>query len=223
MLNRITQAADVTNPNSLSNRMRAARFERFKGLLDSVNPDPTEPIHILDLGGTPNYWEQMDVADDPRFDITTINIYKPKKPHPTIKQLQGDATAVEFEDNSFDVVFSNSVIEHVGDRRKQAAMAREVGRLAASYYVQTPAKYFPIEPHFHSPLCYPLIPDEIRARELKRTRGISLQDAREHIGSVSLLRLPEFRMLFPDAQIIVERFYGLAKSWTAIRQPNSTQ
>lgn len=62
--------------------------------------------------------------------------------------VSGDACcAPQYPDKSFDVVFSNSVIEHVGDDEKQAQFALEVRRIGKSYWVQTPSKYFPIEAH----------------------------------------------------------------------------
>lgn len=53
----------------------------------------------------------------------------------------------QFQDNEFDAVFSNSVIEHVGDYEAQRQMANEIMRVGKRYFVQTPNFYFPIEPH----------------------------------------------------------------------------
>ena len=64
--------------------------------------------------------------------------------HHTFHVIEGDACSVEqFGDRSFDLVFSNSVIEHVGPPAKQAEFAHEVLRLGRSYWVQTPSKWFP--------------------------------------------------------------------------------
>ena len=56
-----------------------------------------------------------------------------------------------FKDKSFDAVFSNSVIEHVGTFEDQKMMANEVIRVTNFYFIQTPNLYFPIEPHFLVP------------------------------------------------------------------------
>ncbi|NIM61889.1 MAG: hypothetical protein GTO30_09600, partial [Acidobacteria bacterium] len=45
------------------------------------------------------------------------------------------------------VGFSNSLIEHLGSRDRQAAFASEIRRVARGLWVQTPARCFPFEPH----------------------------------------------------------------------------
>jgi hypothetical protein len=54
-------------------------------------------------------------------------------------------------DKSFDLVFSNSVIEHLFSIQNQQKMANEVKRVGKNYYIQTPNKFFPIEPHWVFP------------------------------------------------------------------------
>ena len=51
-----------------------------------------------------------------------------------------------FADGEFDLAYCNSVIEHV-PRERRAAFAAELRRVARGWYVQTPARSFPIEPH----------------------------------------------------------------------------
>jgi ubiquinone/menaquinone biosynthesis C-methylase UbiE len=173
------------------------------------------------LGGTATYWQNMGVADRPDYQLTTLNIVEPKDEHPTIRQLRGDATDTDFSDNEFDVVFSNSVIEHVGGLDRQRAMASEIRRLAPSYYVQTPCRSFPIEPHHRSPLCHPYLPYAVRVREMQRIRKTHRFEAEWIINSVHSMNSRDFAQAFPDANIIRERVFGLTKSWiaTRIRQP----
>lgn len=82
-------------------------------------------------------------------------------PRPWIKSVVGDAARLDYPHDAFDVVFSNSVIEHLGGVDAQRAMAREVQRVASLYYVQTPNRYFPIEPHFLFP-CAQFLPRSAR-------------------------------------------------------------
>ena len=61
-----------------------------------------------------------------------------------------DGCHLPFADDAFDMAFSNSVIEHVPDHE---AFSRELARVGRSYYVQTPNKWFPIEPHARGRKC----------------------------------------------------------------------
>jgi SAM-dependent methyltransferase len=73
---------------------------------------------------------------------------------PEVAYVQGDALALPFEDGAFDVVFSNAVIEHVGDRERQAAFVREALRVAPRVFVTTPNRWFPLEVHTRLPLVH---------------------------------------------------------------------
>ncbi len=72
---------------------------------------------------------------------------------------------------SFDVVFSNAVIEHVGDRERQEALVREALRVGRRVFVTTPNRWFPIEVHTRLPFVH-WLPDELahRAYDLDRER-----------------------------------------------------
>ena len=127
-----------------------------------------------------------------------------------------------FGDRSFDVCFSNSVIEHVGDARARADFAREVRRVSRRYWVQAPNRRFPLETHF---VCLFLhwLPFQI-TRRLIRNFSLwgwlikpSQVDVDKALGTLTLLDEREMRELFPDATIIKERFLGMVKSLIAVR------
>ena len=138
---------DNREEDSFATQMRRRRFQFFLGLLDTV----PRPISILDVGGTANFWQRMGfVEHDAR--ITLLNIDPTPLPSAHFRAVIGDATDMrQFPDQVFDVVFSNSVIEHVGDFEQQRRMANEVQRVGRRYFLQTPNYYFPIEPHFLFP------------------------------------------------------------------------
>lgn len=52
-----------------------------------------------------------------------------------------------FDDNEFDWIFSNAVIEHVGNDEAQLFFINEMLRVASNVFFTTPNKYFPIEAH----------------------------------------------------------------------------
>ncbi|MCX8996228.1 class I SAM-dependent methyltransferase [Rhizobiaceae bacterium BDR2-2] len=169
-------------------------------------------VTVLDLGGQPMIWEPVD----PSLDITILNLpgiaQAAPHSHHTIRYVEGDACNVTgYEDQSFDIVFSNSVIEHVGDERFRAAFAREVQRLGKSYWVQTPCKYFPIEPHNGMPFWW-FYPASLRRFIVERWRR-KLPAWTEMIDGTDIVSRKELERLFPEARVIVERFMGLPKSY----------
>jgi hypothetical protein len=121
------------------------------------------------------------------------------------------------------MAFSNSVIEHLATFEKQAAMAREVRRLARVFWVQTPNFWFPIEPHFLT-LGWQWLPRWLRIGLLQR-RGFGWcgrcpdhEVAASAVDEVRLMRHKELAQLFPDAQIRREWFGPLTKSFIAVRR-----
>jgi hypothetical protein len=120
------------------------------------------------------------------------------------------------------MVFSNSVIEHVGAWPAVRAMARSIVGSGKPYYVQTPNFWFPIEPHFRF-LGWQWMPESWRAAlMLRRQRGFrkkseSYDDAMAEIESVKLLTKRQMRELFPGAVVHTEWFAALPKSFMAIR------
>lgn len=129
--------------------------------------------------------------------------------------VTGDARAVEMSSNSFDLAFSNSVIEHVGDKEARAAFAHEARRLAPRYWVQTPAKYFPIEAHTGMPFWW-YYPEGVR-NAFKEKWKPRLPAWTEMIEGTSLVEREELQYLFPDAMHVCERSFGITKSYIAYK------
>jgi hypothetical protein len=212
----LTRAADVTDSRSVAHRLRRNRFRLFRRLLGRVR----RPARILDVGGTPNFWQRMGFADE-GVDIVLLNTEAPADRDQGFTTIRGDARQMdEFGDGEFDVVFSNSVIEHVGDLDDQRRMADEIRRVGRCYFVQTPNRYFPIEPHFLVP-GFQFLPVEVRARLLARSdlgwirRVPDLDEARRRVRGIRLLTRRELLRLFPGAQLYTEWLLGLPKSFVA--------
>jgi hypothetical protein len=107
------------------------------------------------------------------------------------------------------------VIEHVGGEERQAAFAREVRRLAPSYYVQTPSIWFPLEAHSGVPFWWAL-PNWVRRRLIERWRA-RIPAWAEMIEGTTVITRRKLQSYFPDGQIVTERFAGIPKSYAALR------
>lgn len=123
----------------------------------------------------------------------------------------------QFADDEFDVVYSNSAIEHIGDRTDQHSAADEIRRVGKRYFVQTPNFWFPLEPHFLVP-GFQFLPLRWKALLLQRfnlghiPRRPDYSSAKETVQSIRLLTPDEFHSFFPGSTMYRERFLGLTKS-----------
>ncbi len=91
-----------------------------------------------------------------------------------------------------------------------------------AYYVQTPYLWFPIEPHYLRPFVHWLPASYRIQRMAKKGIGIAkrIDDydlAAEHVKHCQLLDRTQFSHLFPDSQVISERFAFMTKSLIAVR------
>lgn len=179
------------------------------------------PLRLLDVGGTESFWTTLapQVAEDRGLSIVLLNLRAEPTRLPNVMSVAGDARDMGgFEDGSFDVVFSNSVIEHLGGFEAQRQMAREVRRLGRRYFVQTPNFWFPLEPHYLVP-GFQLLPVAVRAELIRRfdlgwiPRQPDPVAARRAAWSIQLLTARKLRRLFPGATLIPERVLGLTKAW----------
>lgn len=213
----VLRLADHRKAGTLASEFRRRRLTFFWDALQ-VN----ETTRILDIGGTLDFWRNMAI----RGNITVLNVGSPPSDAvPGCEYVQGDARDLsQYGDGVFDVAFSNSVIEHVGGRRDQEAMARNVRRVCQRYFVQTPNRHFIIEPHFVFP-CFQFLPPFVRTMIARHWpygwyEPGSAQSLCEAL-SLRLLSCSQLAGLFPDAVIIGERFLGVNKSLMAIRSPTA--
>src|SRR5688572_4435506 len=126
MLKRI---ADNEDQRSLAVQFRRRRFAFFQSLLSRLQ----RPVCILDVGGTETYWKSMELDAGDQVFIMLLNLTQDDVSLPNVTSIAGDARAMLAKDASFDVVFSNSVIEHVGTYQDQLQMAKEIRRVGKRY------------------------------------------------------------------------------------------
>jgi 2-polyprenyl-3-methyl-5-hydroxy-6-metoxy-1,4-benzoquinol methylase len=189
-------------------RWRRERYQRFVSLC-AVGPHDS----IVDIGA--GRGGALAVFNDVN-PITEVDVrpYPEAVRRPNISFVRADGCDLPFPDDEFDVAFSNSVIEHVPPER-QALFAAEIRRVAHRYFVQTPNKWFLIEPHYQVPL-FQFLPRRCQ-RFLNGHFSLGWQK-RGHWEEITLLSARDVRRLFPDAEIHRERLFGLTKSLMAVRR-----
>lgn len=213
--------ADTSVPNSWASRMRRNRLRQFMAIL----PRAASRVRVLDVGGTEGFWANLWNQECHRLSITLLNLESAQlSGRLPIKSFVGDARDLSrFETGEFDACFSNSVIEHVGTLGDQQKMANEIRRVAKGYFVQTPYRYFPVEPHFHIP-GWAQLPLWCRTALHQRLNlgwmpaEPDCLKARMDVEQIRLLSLREFRLLFGDAEILMEKIGPLVKSMIAVRR-----
>ena len=200
------------------------RAQRHRQFVDTIRPAGNETM--VDVGGYPEYW-----ASFPRMvkhiDCVNLHAYPwdpANAPQHSISTLIGNGCALEMPDKAYDIAFSNSVIEHVGDLPAQQAFAREMMRVGRRIWVQTPAYECPIEPHYLAPFIH-WLPKGWR-RALARNFTVwgwsqrpNKEEVREFVDCTRLMTKREFSACFPGCEIRTERLLLLfPKSYIAIRR-----
>lgn len=169
-------SAYYQHATSLASRMSwHVRQKMFRAFMEYFRPKPETTI--LDVGVTSddcfqesNYFEQLypyphritcvGTEDgshlEARYPGLTYSRVKPGEPLP-------------FTDCAFDIVFSNAVVEHVGNRTAQAAFVRELCRVGKAFFITTPNRWFPVEHHSGLPFLH-YLPAPIYRGLLRRTR-----------------------------------------------------
>ena len=192
---------------------RSKRMKEFSNIL-KLN----SATRIIDIGGGPYNWTL--IPEEPS--VTMINIQGDPWEKGRFRMEIGDGCALRFKDASFDIAYSNSVIEHLGSWENQQRFAEEVRRIAPRYYVQTPYRWFFVEPHLITPFIH-FFPKTIQRRLLRNftIHGLITRPTRDvvnqFVAETRLLTVTEMKRLFPDAIILRERFLGMTKSIIALR------
>jgi len=164
--------------------LRKQKVELFFRLL---HPSPEDSL--LDVGGSVGMSGEFRPIYEFFSRVTTLNIRPPDSNDRLCRFIQGNACAMPFADKSFDWVFSNAVIEHVGDRHLQMMMADEVRRVSRrGYFIATPNWWFPLDPHSMTPFYH------------------WLPESRKGDDPYWMLSSRDMRSLFPEAQTLSSGF-----------------
>jgi len=207
---------------SFVNQFRQKRFDYLKNRIEKLIQKGT--FKILDIGGDIQYWKNIG-WQHPACKIHLLNLYTSEIPQSDTSQFTssiGDGLALAYQKGDVDLIFSNSVIEHVGSHENQQIFANEVMRVSDKYIIQTPSLWFPLEPHSLLPL-FQFLPHPIRALLIMTFNINYFPKAKTYKAAIVvshstlMFTHKRFKQLFPDAEIQVERFLGIPKSYTAIK------
>ena len=193
----------------LHKRFRNQKIELFLSLIRADGGGG----RLLDIGGGSgidgeflNLYKHFD-------EVAVVNLTPQPITAPTgvlLTTLVADGRNLPFDARSFDWVFSNAVIEHVGAWPQQQRFAREIRRVASrGYFVTTPNKFFPIEPHTMLPL-YQFLPVPIQ----KKVAPFSPGYLREY-EEINLISRTQMKALFPEARVLPIGFPVLGNSLIA--------
>jgi hypothetical protein len=175
---------------------------------------------VVDVGGTPDNWLFLPPEARPR--VVLVNTDPAIFRQPGFEYVLADGCRLPFADHQFDVAFSNSVIEHVGCLQRQRSFAAELSRVSASLFVQTPSRWFLVEPHLIAPGLH-FLP---RSWQLRLIPWCSLwgwltrpssQECLAKLDETRLLTPTEMQACFPRAKLVRERFFGFTKALIAIK------
>lgn len=215
-MNILRKIASSNNTDNLSSKFRRKRFKIFQTYLTKAAL--TRP-KILDVGGTEDYWNQINLIFGTNFQPIINNISKYEIERGNFSGIVDDGKCLSsVKDNSFDIAYSNSVIEHLSTFEEQQEMADNLKRIAKYFFVQTPAFIFPFEPHFLFPVfhwlprwCRIWLVLIFNLGWFERCKNIN--EASDLVDSIRILKKSELKKIFKNAKIIREQFIFIPKSY----------
>jgi hypothetical protein len=220
---------------------RLRRFTREKRLkvFNAFMQGASGRMRLIDLGGTVRFWESWGLAKQPLLDVTLVNNHDRDKQYandpvslPNLHRLNADVltlTAADF--SKYDVIFSNSLIEHLPGRDLQRKLAQAIIDSGRPYFLQTPNKRSPLDPHFPRPYVpfFAAYPRALQARLLSwsalgsGSASPSYDAALTRLQNYFPLTARDVRQLFPRARIVMERPLGVPMSIIAMSNASAGQ
>ncbi len=208
--------ANQNNENSISSKLRKKRFKFFEEYCGQFK----KPLHILDLGGSDYHWRSSIFENNKDYHITLLNVENQNLSGlKNFSYIRLDVSELDyFGDREFELIYSNSLIEHLPSFEEQKKLGKEIMRIGKRYFVQTPNLNFPVEPHFLFPF-FQFLPEETKVKLLmkhnlgwyeKQKVKSAAQELARSINMLNKKKLPE---IFPDSKIRSEHFFLLTKSF----------
>ncbi len=216
--------------NTYSARARAKRADLFSSLFEI-----TDDTRILDLGG--GNGEHAALVFPERHNVCVADISDADLAIASdrygfrVARLE-ENQPLPFVDGEFDLIFCSSVLEHATAPKSelrsftttksfravadegQRRFANEIRRVGRQYFVQTPYKFFPIESHSWLPMPIVLLP---RKQQIRVLDALVDHWPKSTQPDWSLLTSKRLQAMFPEADIVAEKSFGLTKSIMAVR------
>ena len=204
-------------PRKLAQKILREQQQRIYMRFTELFP-PTKDMTILDLGvngslGQPEqyffehnypYKEKITAAGLEEF--TEFSRFYPNCRYVTVSRCE----PLPFADNSFDVVFCNAVLEHVGSQDRQKEFLEEILRVGRNAFVTTPNRWYPVELHTVLPFLH-WLPTPIY-RHIYRFLGFDFFSREENLNLLSRGSLRKLALTAQDISIQTHRFLGMVSN-----------
>ena len=181
--------AELAAQASLRNRQRKLAL-----FMEAMRPGPDTRIVDVGVGDTGfgtepgvaashNFFEALYPWPEQITAVSDVPLPNFSRAFPRVRCVTASGTELPFEDDAFDIAFSNAVVEHVGERSVQRRFVAELCRVAPRVFVSTPNRWFPVETHTLVPLAH-WLPRGSRDRVFEALRcdswrGVELLSRRE--------------------------------------------
>ncbi|HET6145864.1 MAG TPA: class I SAM-dependent methyltransferase [Candidatus Acidoferrales bacterium] len=177
---------------------RRYRTQKLNCFFQALHPESGETL--LDVGGGFGIVGEFEPLYSYFRTVHIVNLDPQQisdEEYSHVKILKADGCALPFSDKSYDWIFSNAVIEHVGGAARQQLFASEIRRVARKgYFVATPNRNFPVDPHTLLPF-YQFLSPQIQRKVCRFSPGY----IREY-EPIDLLSARDLQTLFPGAVIL---------------------
>ena len=203
--------------SKLSYTSRTRKLETFNKTLR-----PTAQMKVLDVGAeiNPNGDRGLQLIDSYPWkkNITAVNISPEhveviRHRYPEINAVVADACELPWPNKYFDIVYSNAVIEHVGDFDRQQKMINEIMRVGKQWFVATPNRWYPFEFHLRLPLVTWLPGDAYLSisKMIRYDHALKKYTFGNDKAKFRLMTLRELKSCFKDSRIIKQRITFMAE------------
>jgi hypothetical protein len=186
-----------------SHRSRTRKFELLQSRFQ-----PSAWDRVLDIGASGEVFLRYTFEDVYPFPERIVaggydlgEVFSARRCYPNPVYAVFDGCQLPFADRSFDLVFSNAVIEHIPGTEGQQRFANEVMRVGKSWFVTTPNYWYPFESHYHLPFIQ-FLPPRIQ-RNYNALLGTHIPKGR--VPQLRLLSARQLQKLFPTSTIFPVR------------------